>query len=390
MLIWGLGIAGFVRGVVMFRQGMAYDAADAFGGTVMPLLAAVILANKPRHVIGWLLALVGLSALFGILSYAYVAQAVASHQPESRFLSLMVRVLVSAYTPETFVGLPYVLLLAPNGRLVSSRWRWALVPPLLGMVASTIADQLWAWPLTAAQIYYSQGGAEPTSGLPATLFTIALICFFLSYGSGLIAIVTRFHQSKGAERQQMKWVALGTIVFVLAMFSRPLSGLVLGLPSTTGALIAGIGIAIWAACVAVAILRHRLFDIDVIIRKTLQWTLVTLLLGAVYVACVLGLQEAFKRLTGQTSEVAVALSTLALAVAFMPIRRAVQNLIDKRFYRKRYNAAQVIEAYAASIKDEVDVNVIHQKMLDVLGDTLQPKKIVLFLAQRDDRPSRRS
>ena len=97
---------------------------------------------------------------------------------------------------------------------------------------------------------------------------------------------------------------------------------------------------------------------------------------------VLGLQEIFKRLTGQTSEIAVALSTLALAVAFMPIRRAAQNLIDKRFYRKRYNAQQVVEAYAESIKDEVDVNVIHQKMLTVLGETLQPKKITLFLVRQ--------
>ena len=110
--------------------------------------------------------------------------------------------------------------------------------------------------------------------------------------------------------------------------------------------------------------------------------MVTVLLGAVYVFSVLGLQELFKRVTGQTSEVVVALSTLALAAAFMPIRSAAQNLIDKRFYRKRYNAQQVVEAYAESIKDEVDVNVIHQKMLTVLGETLQPKKITLFLIRR--------
>ena len=301
-------------------------------------------------------------ALLGAYVFTLGLQGIVGALPTMTHPALLF--LTSAISALGQFALPFFLLAFPTGRLVP---RWTVV--ILAFHAVFAIDN--GFRLKIIDQFDTNG-----------------LMFLASVVAVIIAMLIRFRRTTDAKQHmQTKWAVFGFVLSLALM----LASIVMIIVSATAqagvwflifVLGRSLAVGLLPAGAFIALLRHRLFDIDVIIRKTLQWTVVTVLLGAVYVLSVLGLQELFKRVTGQTSEIAVALSTLALAAAFMPIRSAAQNLIDKRFYRKRYNAQQVVEAYAESIKDEVDVNVIHQKMLTVLGETLQPKKITLFLIRR--------
>ena len=336
-------------------------------------LALVWIAWLPAMAVGLLLWLrgrkhpVALLGAYGMLGLALAQLVDAGGAP----LPLLITKLL--YAPGQ--ALLHIFLLAfPTGRILP---RWARFVVGLEFVFAMLA----VWP-----------DLNPLA--KPELEWLGFVLFLTFSALPIMALFLRYRGSTSQQRKQLKLAIFGIVVsYCVFLGSLGVGALVAthwsgwNLISQMIVLqLSWLSSAVIPVVFGIAILRDKLFDIDIIIRKTLQWTLVTLLSGAVYVGTVLGLQEVFKRLTGQTSEVAVALSTLALAVAFMPIRRAAQNMIDKRFYRRRYNAEQVIEAYAASIKDEVDTAVIHQKMLAVLGDTLQPKKIVLFLAQPHPHP----
>ena len=343
------------------------------------IMGALIISYKPRHANGWLMCALGF-----IWSAKLFAGEYAIHSyfglPSPAPLAAMASWVVTWGWAAGFVPLCGLLFTLPTGQAVSVRWRIPMLITVLCLAGIVLVQAALFWPIRGRDILTLTGAdLSALAGPMEKAFQIVtpiglLLC--------AVSMLLRLRRAQAAERQQLKWLAFA-VVFYVGFLALSTLLEAAGFRWITGGLSGDIVSMLLAmvipSAIGIAIARHKLFDIDVIIRKTLQWTVVTVLLGAVYVLSVLGLQEVFKRVTGQTSEVAVALSTLALAVAFMPIRRAAQNLIDKRFYRKRYNAQQVVEAYAESIKDEVDVNVIHQKMLTVLGETLQPKKITLFL-----------
>ena len=393
LIVWGgaaLCIAATLGGLALYAAAHSGALDDApwyliAQAMLLPVIAAVILSNRPGHMTGAMLLMGALIAGLFFICAGYNEYGIETGRlwlPLLRLATLLKDVTWLG----AICGLALSILYFPTGRLPSARWRWV---PWLMAVSQLLMVTVWVYAsrmLTIEQVRY--GDKFVTDPLYSYTNKVIYPCVLLSVLGAVVSVLFRLRRARGVERQQLKWFSLSTMLYLGVVIVELLGSALIGKgPITAVAGELGFNIVqllltvLFLGTIVMAIVRHKAFDIDVIIRKTLQWTLVSLLLGAVYVGTVLGLQEVFKRLTGQTSEVAVALSTLALAVAFMPIRRAAQNLIDKRFYRKRYNAEQVIEAYAASIKDEVDVNVIHQKMLGVLADTLQPKKIILFLAQ---------
>ena len=358
--------------------------------SAIPAVGAFILSRRPGHAVGLNMLICGVFASLQVLAGGLGLLTLA--QPRPFILLTLSMGALSASLWSGVLTLVLAIALFPTGRFMSPRWRWVgaalLAAPVL-IIGTTLAYMYLEQPSIAVL----ESEQNPMQDKPAYAAALALagVCASVGFAGALLSLLVRAWRSRGLERQQIKWFALfgsaGIVVFFLPnvlpwAFNIRSAWIQVFIDSAIGELISTAALLGMIAAISIAIVRHKLFDIDVIIRKTLQWTVVTVLLGAVYVLSVLGLQELFKRVTGQTSEVAVALSTLALAAAFMPIRRAAQNLIDKRFYRKRYNAQQVVEAYAESIKDEVDVNVIHQKMLTVLGETLQPKRITLFLVKQ--------
>jgi hypothetical protein len=199
------------------------------------------------------------------------------------------------------------------------------------------------------------------------------------------AVVVRFRRSRGDERQQIKWFAYAVAVMVVVFaswFSLALAGL-----AFPGALMWTVPLLGLPVAVGVAILRYRLYDIDVIINRTLVYGSLTVTLALVYAGCVFSLQYAFQALAGQTSQLAVVASTLAIAALFGPLRRQVQSFIDRRFYRRRYDAAKTLEAFGARLRDETDLGSLGEGLTGVVRETVQPAHVSLWLrsASQPDR-----
>ncbi len=262
---------------------------------------------------------------------------------------------------------PLWLFLFPNGRAVPRRALWLVIPLALvhfGFQAAYALAALWA----------------PAAGLPAALepftplvqlqFPVVLVCQIYRY----------LRVSTPVERQQTKWFVVGLACwFIASAFGdAPTSA-----PGDVGftADLAEVAWIFMPLSIGIAILRYRLFDIDVIIRRTLIYSVLSAVLGGMYFGLVVILQGVLRALTGQaSSNLVTVVSTLAVAGLFLPLRNRIQAFIDRRFYRRKYNAEQAAALFSAEMRDVVEMDDIVTKLMDAVDDTLQPGKIVLWLA----------
>jgi hypothetical protein len=208
------------------------------------------------------------------------------------------------------------------------------------------------------------------SGSPAWVVLVALV---VAAGS----LMLRFRRARGTERQQLRWLALAAILGALLLLVALVAGFVL---SEDGVVLTSLAlcVALLPLATGAAILRYRLYDLDRIISRTLAWTLLTLLLALAYAAVVLGLG----RLLPQNSNLGVAAATLAVAALFQPLRRRVQQAVDRRFNRRRHDAARLIEAFGARLRDQVDLDAVGGELLAVVDQTMQPTRASLWLRPR--------
>jgi hypothetical protein len=191
----------------------------------------------------------------------------------------------------------------------------------------------------------------------------------------LVSVVVRYLRSGGGQRQQIKWIMLASALAVLVMFFEDIARIDLN----TGVPFA-ISLALFPVAIAVAIFRYRLYDIDVIINRALVYGSLTAMLALVYVGGVVGLQYTFRTLTGGESQLAVVASTLAIAGLFVPLRRRVQAFIDRRFYRRKYDAAKILEEFGIRLRDETDLESLGNDLVGVVRDTVQPEHVTFWLA----------
>jgi hypothetical protein len=278
------------------------------------------------------------------------------------------------------VGLYLLLaLLFPNGRLLSARWR-----PFVGFIgvvvmAGTVAVALSPGPIRGLELIENPLGME---ALP----NVAVLTEALLYGLGVVAVASvlvRLRRSSGVERQQIKWFAyagavLATSTIITYVLSEASSlrwlGWVAFVPGMAGN--AGMPVA-----VGIAILRYRLYEIDILINRTLVYGVLTGTLALVYLGGVASAQAIFRALTGQQgqSQLAIVVSTLVIAALFNPLRRRIQGFIDRRFYRKKYDAAKTLEAFSAQLRDETDLDALSDDLLGVVRETMHPAHVSLWL-----------
>jgi hypothetical protein len=206
------------------------------------------------------------------------------------------------------------------------------------------------------------------------------------------SLVLRYRASSQKERLQIKWLVwtYGLLIAIVPFLSASqlLSGnpYRYGLPGMVVVVVSGLYMSLAPyLSVGIAILRHRLYDIDIIIRKTLVWALLTVLLGLVYFGAVVALQQAFRAVTGQESTFAIVLSTLAIAGLFNPLRKRVQAFVDRRFYRRKYDAEQALASFSALAREEVDLEEITARLLSVVEETVQPEHVSLWLKPGTNR-----
>jgi hypothetical protein len=380
---WGLAGASFLLRVL---NDPSVDIDDAVltrvGWGAYPTVGALIVAHQPRNRVGWLCCTVGLllGPAFFAQDYAWYALV---HQPGS--LPAGPAMLWLGQWPwQVVLGLiSFLLLLFPTGHLSSPRWR-----PLAWIAAAGTAC-LWLWAAFAPRELEGiglEGLVNPLAihGAEAIFTVIQAIASAIFPVTILAAasMVVRFRQARGEERQQLKWFTYAAVLSVLVWLVFIVTDVLNRLPAAFGFVIALIWLAAVPLAIGIAILRYRLYDIDRIINRTLVYGLLTTVLGLCYVAGSL----VFVLVVGAPSDPSgglpnwlVAASTLAAAAVFRPARRRIQSVVDRRFNRRRYDAAKTIEAFSARLREEIDLDTLSAELLAVVDQTMEPTRLSLWL-----------
>ncbi|UCD98350.1 MAG: hypothetical protein JSV42_15550 [Chloroflexota bacterium] len=383
LLIWGIGLMSMgILLVATIPDGFQMDP-DIFipFGLAYTIVGGLIAARHPENAIGWLL----LAGLFTISANEFMRwYATMGLQTQPGTLPL---VNISAALTNAMEDIGYALLLIfpfllfPNGRLMSQRWL-----PILWLAVFTqlmqFVEIFRPGPLVNLTDWENPLGIEQMAGyfeISGTLIEFLTAALFLIC---TILLILRYRRATVIERQQIKWfVFVGGVVsigLVLSIFIfDPLPEVVqtvIGLSIFTSLLLA----------FAIAILRYNMWDIDLIIRRTLQYTLLTGLLLLVYFGIILLLQNLLADFITQESGFVVVISTLVIASLFNPLRIRVQDFIDRRFYRQRYDAEKALAQFAGAARNEVDMEKLADSMLAMVDETVHPKKISLWLKNYED------
>jgi hypothetical protein len=340
---------------------------------VAATVGAVLASRLPRHPVGWLLLGVGLSVAGSGVADGYARYGLVARPgvlPAARWIAI--------YSPATnIIGLAlvgYVLLLTPTGSLPSPRWRWwgrlAAAGPVAFVAALTVGPGLVIPPYDTV--------IDPVA-IPALAgaVLVAIVAGFFLTVAGLVvgagSLVARFRRARGVERQQLRWLALAA---ALTGAGAAVVGVGMAMGATAVPLFAaGVCLALLPLATGAAILRYRLYDLDRIVSRTVAYGLLTVLLGLGYAVVVLGLG----RLLPEGSSLVVAAATLAVAAVFQPLRRRIQQAVDRRFNRRRHDAGRIIEAFGARLRDQVDLDTLTAEVLAVVDQTMAPTRASLWL-----------
>ncbi len=338
-------------------------------------VGALLVAKRPTNLIGWIMAVVALMVGLFPAGDAYAAYVMTTRgHPDALAI-------VGAWVQSWYwflllaLALIYLPLLFPDGRLPSRRWLPVAVLPGIGMLGVVVLGALTDT-LTGQTVDYRidnpigiEGLAHvedlPVFGVLGGLFAVGAV-------GALASVVVRFRRARGIERQQIKW-------FVYPVALIPIISVGDYLPGIISNVAFGVALIGLPTAIGIAVLRYRLYDIDIIINRTLVYGALTASLAFVYVGSVVSLQYIFRALTGQESQLAVVASTLVIAALFNPLRRRVQAFVDRRFYRRKYDAAKTLEAFSAKLRQETDLDALNDELVAVVGATMRPEHVSLWL-----------
>ena len=353
---------------------------DTVSGILIALLlilsagiGGLVAARRPDSPIGWLLLITPI--FFGLIVFSeelgwYLLRADRAVTSRAAiWLAVGNWAWIPAITP-MFIFLP---LLFPTGRPLSPRWRRFTWGAVLVTVAFVVSELLAPGPIESYPAVDNPIGtgqaATVASGICFALLAFAAV-------ASIASLALRFRRSRGVERQQIKWVwAAGTVLVVSFAASGLLQGPLGGEQADSILFVGLLGL---PAAVAVAVLRYRLYDIAVVVNRTLVYGSLTAILAGAYLGSVLLLQLLLDPVTSGSS-LAVAISTLAVAALFGPVRGRIQAVVDRRFYRRKYDAARTLDAFNARLRDELDLESLASELRSVLEETMQPAHVSLWL-----------
>jgi hypothetical protein len=352
------------------------------------IVGVLITSRRPENPIGWICLVAGLFWTLIALDDQYTAYSLATTGvvPLPAAVAALSQWL---WVPPVGLLSIYLILLFPDGRLPSRRWRPLAWFSGAVMVLVSLAIALAPGPLPDLGGVRNPFGlegypriADATNVIPALLPLCAL--------ASALSLVLRYRRSGNEEREQIKWIAFaGSFVGLMALIT-VVSTLIFApeFADSTGTqplwlvvlqdveLLSFAGIPV---AVGIAVLRYRLYDIDLIINRTLVYGLLTATLVALYFGGIVVLQRVFVLLTGQQSTLAVVASTLAIAALFNPLRRRMQGFVDRRFYRRKYNARKTLEAFSVKLRDETNLDALSEELVGVVRETMQPAHVALWL-----------
>jgi hypothetical protein len=356
---------------------------SAVGAVITPRLTL-------KNPIGWFFCAIGVVGGARLFSAQYAAFSLSAERgslPGGEALAW-----IASWLWVLHVGLfVFLALLFPDGQLASGRWR-----PFAWFAAATVAVGILAAALSPGPIR----GLEPISnplgieGAPNVVIAVQVLIFGLGLGAAA-SMFARLRHTRGVERQQLKWFAYAVAVLAGSTILTNVVSDAMGVGwlRWVGYLPTIVGLVGWPVAVGIAILRYRLYNIDLIINRTLVYVTLTVILALVYFGGVSATQAIFRALTGQEHQpqIAVVVSTLVIAALFAPLRRRIQAFIDRSFYRRKYDAAKTLEAFSAKLRDETDLDALSDDLVGVVRETMQPVHVSLWLrpdtaSKKDEAP----
>jgi hypothetical protein len=360
-----------------------------------PIMGALIASRRPENPIGWICLAEGITWMVGMVSGSYVLYGLRMANPGSLPYPAAVGSL-SEFLPPTAILLgAFLILLFPDGRLPSSRWR--PVAWLCGAVfaLNIVVGILVPGPLSEVRNVRNPFGLEGQPWLADANEAIGLL-FPLCLLASASSLLLRYLRAGEEVREQIKWLAFAASVVAVGVSGAVIHGILLssGAAGTTSALLGNlledtITLSFGGVPVAIgfAVLKYRLYDIDIIINRTLVYGSLTVMLLVVYFGGVTATQALLQTITGQKElpQLAVVVSTLVIAALFNPLRQGIQSFIDRRFYRRKYDARRTLEGFSARLRDETDLDGLNAELVAVVRETMQPEHVSLWL-RRDTPP----
>jgi hypothetical protein len=363
--LWALTVIGLAVAIALPSAEADEDVwslvATLVFGLSFATVGALVASRRPDSPLGWIMCGAGLAYAVGGVSIAYVESTLAREDDD---VLATVMDWVSGWVWMLGIGpaATFLLLLFPTGRLPSRRWL-----PVARAAAVALALMVAGIALTPLP------GAEVAAALGSFLLLLTAL-------ASVASLVFRFRRARAAERRQLKWLtyaaAVAGLVLLLIIVAESTTGVSDELSNT----LVSVSVAALPVSMGIAILRHGLFDIDLVINRTLVYGALTATLVGAYVSIVLVLQLALSPLT-EESDLAIAGSTLAVAALFRPARERIQSFVDRRFYRSRYDAARTLESFGAWLRDEVDVDALGGELRGVVAQTMQPAHVSLWLRE---------
>jgi len=348
-----------------------------------PTVGALVASRRPENPIGWIFCGTGL--LYGVQAFAsgYADYALLGHTGSLPGGELMAWISGWIGVPVLPLAGVLLVLLFPNGKLLSRKWQLVVWMAACGSAMLALGAALGPGSLSFQPTFDNPlglGGAigklgPSAGGVVEILVRVGFFFVLVSWLFAVAAMITRMDQARGAERQQLKW-----FVYTVALLVVGFLAALLGFGQHSVAWNMGIAAFNFLPIAAgIAILRYRLYDIDVVINRTLVYGVLTAALALVYVGSIVLFQGLFHALTGETSQLAVVASTLAIAALFVPLRRRVQAFIDRRFYRRKYDVAKTLQAFNIRLRDDVDLDSVADDLVEVVRETMQPAHVSLWL-----------
>jgi hypothetical protein len=391
VILMGIGLALQVITDSPFGGGpFVIQFSEALALSGFAIIGALIVSRQPRHPIGWIWIFIAISFgrdhfVWGYAYYGYVAHPGSLPGTEAAIVLLY----FLGRGSSGMLGLTLLLLLFPTGRLLSQRWSpvaWIALGAAVITIPVSILEPvpIIYFPFPTDLLAVGDSTQNVLVRASSILVLLSLLCFM----AAALSLFLRLVRSRGVERQQLKWfvsvAALLPVAFIFIFFSGSrqepgfnptmLVGAMLGVTASFGIAIAS----------AIAIFRYRLWEIDIIIRRTLVYGILSSALLGIFLLSVILLQQAFRALTGQDSPFAIVISTLVIAALFNPLRWRVQGAIDRRFYRRKYDAQQALTAFSTTARDEVELEKLTTALLGVVDDALQPEGVSLWLKKHSD------
>ena len=405
--LWGLSVVLFAPSIPLYlasptSAGIVLRVVEVVVTTALVLTlsstGALIATRRPENRVGWILLAAGVAmgAALSTDGFAELSLAEPSGRlPGTEWMAWAAQWILVLGLGQVMAFLPLVF---PNGRLLSRLWGFvgwlaAVALAMIGLTRAFAPGQLEEYPEIENPLGIDVLGGSFWTFLNGAGWALFMVSSVLSATS----MVVRLRRAEGVERQQLKWFASAAAlvaVAIVATFAAYAFTAIVYMTDAPTPYLEAVQLLLTASliglpiAVGVAILRYRLYDIDLLINRTLVYGALTAILALVYLGGVVGLQGAFRALTGQGSTLAVVASTLAIAALFNPLRRRVQEFVDRRFYRRKYDARKTLEAFSAKLRDETDLEALNADLVGVVRETMQPAYISLWLRPDTDSKSK--